>query len=278
MLSAHKLLLLLYACALLTFACTGSKKKPTVPTPNTRPVPTAQSDVNELRGELNALGKITALQAQAGQGDVSQTELKDLQTSLTEAQEKITELEQAGGGESNDQNKQDIEDLKQRVGELEESKKELESKLAEAGETPSGTEEAEDEETEDEGTGNAAQGTDNDQNTTTTEELTVSVSLTQIQGSESGREAGTYVTFHSDTAVTIETITYGKLESKQIDNKEDSTTTLSMNLPIAMKFTHGSETHCVTAVLDLLDWLNDDTKEKVPMTAKSLDDSEACKP
>ena len=77
MLSANKSLLLLATCALLAFACTSSKKKPQAPTPpvNAGQGSDAERKLNDLEGQLNTLvGKITALQASAGKGDVSQTD------------------------------------------------------------------------------------------------------------------------------------------------------------------------------------------------------------
>lgn len=292
MLLTNRVFLQLLTCVLLTFACTSSKKKPTAPTPANNQQGTDQSDVNELKGELNALvSKITALQARVGQGDVSQTDLGDWKKNLTEALAKIDALENNTGNDQDNTHAKDIVSLKEELSKIEEQVKELRENLpsAEASE-----EETEDEETsgdmtetdtkpqeEEEEEDSALQETDAKASPTDAE-LKVEVSLAEIQDNGNGdngseKEAGTYVTFHSNKDVTIQKITYGDLEFKPETPENETTSPLSMTLLIAMKFTHSGKTHCVAAKLDLVDLLANSTK-KVEMTTKELDASGVCKP
>ena len=109
--------------------------------------------------------------------------------------------------------------------------------------------------------------------------MTIEVSLADIAGSdEEGKEAGTYVTFHSSETVTIETIKYGDLVTHKFDKESDSgPAPLSMTLPIAMKFEHGEQEHCAKAKLDLVDLLNNNNK-KVKMDTDELEGNNECKP
>ena len=102
----HKSLLLLITCILLTFACTGSKKRSAPPQPigngNLQLSGGHQSEkMRQLEGKLDrALSKIVTMQGQVGQGDVSQEDLQTLQGEITAAQTQIDSLEDnAGKGE-----------------------------------------------------------------------------------------------------------------------------------------------------------------------------------
>lgn len=292
MLLTNRVFLQLLTCVLLTFACTSSKKKPTAPTPANNQQGTDQSDVNELKGELNALvSKITALQARVGQGDVSQTDLGDWKKNLTEALAKIDALENNTGNDEDSTHAKDIVSLKEELNNIEEQVEELRKNLPSA---EASKEETEEEETsgdraetdtkpqeEGEKEDSALQETDAEPSPTDAE-LKVEVSLVEIQDNGNGengskKEAGTYVTFHSNKDVTIQKITYGDLEFKPETPENETTSPLSMTLLIAMKFTHSGKTHCVAARLDLVDLLANSTK-KVEMTTKELDASGVCKP
>ena len=274
MLSANKSLLLLVTCALLTFACTGSKKKPTTPTPiNTGQGSDAERKLNNLEGQLSTLvGKITALQASAGKGDVSQVDLDKLEKSLTDAQKKIVELKQDTSNDGNPDFSGDLADLKNRIEKLETEKEKLEEKIEELGEEAADEEVEEAEETLEERSPAQEETTEKDSDTgSTAESLTIEVSL----GKKDNDQNGTYVTFHSNQEVTIETITYGQF--KQETPQDGTTSALSMTLPIAMKFKHNGTSGCVAAKLDLVQLLSDNTK-KVAMTTKPLGDDTECAP
>lgn len=293
MLLTNRVFLQLLTCVLLTFACTSSKKKPTAPTPANNQQGTDQSDVNELKGELNALvSKITALQARVGQGDVSQTDLGDWKKNLTEALAKIDALENNTGNDRDSKHARDIVSLKEELNNIEEQVEELRKNLPSAEASKEETEEEEEisddttdadteEKKEKDKEGGTVQDTDAEPSPTDAE-LKVEVSLAEIQDNGNGesgseKEAGTYVTFHSNKTVTIQKITYGDLDFKQETLENATTSLLSMTLLIAMKFTHSGKTHCVAAKLDLLDLLANST-EKVEMTTKALDASGVCKP
>lgn len=293
MLLTNRVFLQLLTCVLLTFACTSSKKKPTAPTPANNQQGTDQSDVNELKGELNALvSKITALQARVGQGDVSQTDLGDWKKNLTEALAKIDALENNTGNDEDSTHAGDILSLKEELNNIEEQVEELRKNLPSA---EASKEETEDEETsgdmtetdtgekkEEKGGDGTTQVPDAKASPADDDNLKVEVSLVEIQDNGNGengskKEAGTYVTFHSNKDVTIQKITYGDLEFRQETPGDEATSTISMTLLIAMKFTHSEKTHCATAKLDLVDLLADSTK-KVAMEVKDLNDSKECEP
>ena len=208
-----------------------------------------------------------------------------LQKDIADAQDKIEELEQEPSASENAVNKGDVEDLKKIVEDLIEQvtalKEEAEEETGE--DEPDGEGEEEADTTPNDGTpqeettaedGDTQETAGDGTGTTDDGKLTIKVSLAEKKAEN---QQGTYVTFHSNKDVTIETIKYGELKSEQAPSQDNDQKTLSMTLPIAMKFTHDDTSGCVAARLDLVALLNGDNK-KVTMEEKEPADSGKCMP
>ena len=274
MLQVSKLFLLLITCVSLSLACTSSKRK----SPTTPAAPIDQSNqsqqLEEMEDKLNkALSKIATLQSQTGKDGVSQDEFEEWQSKVKTAQDDL-EAAQTELGKYKDSGGKDVsgvmDDLRDKIKELEDTIDKLTN-----------------------GGGGKEKPTEGDgKNTGTGEEPVLRLSLVElsqekqetIQSQTHTWQEGTYVTFHSDTDVVIETITYGELNfTPERDSSgkpfEASPTAFNIQLPVYVKFIHASTPYCVTATLNRnhLPGAGDQADNKVEMTSHTMKNQE-CKP
>lgn len=264
MLRANTLFLLLLTALL---ACTSKKTRSPAPTTPAQPGPinnmelkTLQQQLQEQNDSLNTLrSKFSELPA-----------FDSLQQQLSKAQGKVGDLEEKIG--TGNVSKEDLEDLEVAKDEIADLKSKL-KKLKEEIEKDEKDEEEEDTDVV-EPTG------DNDDKPPTpplpeppaitdtdSEKLAMHVLLVEFKPkNKDNKEAGTYVTFHSNKEVMIKTIEY-KFEDKAVNGS------LVMLLPVTVEFTDDkNKRHCATATLDLLEQLK--SIEAKSIEAKSIADSD----
>ena len=243
MMPANKLFLLLITCALLAFACTSSKRKsPTAP-----PIGggdqsgDSSKELKELRDKLGtALSKISELQEQEGQGAVSQDDWNIAQQALTTAQAKIAELEsKISKGEASAEVLAELAASKKQMEEMKNQMEEMKKQLA----SDSGGEKPTDENPD---LTDVSGGDANTDLTAGGDAPVLHVSLVEVSEDES-KDDGTYVTFHSDKDVVVNKIKY---EGIRLTVFESYPTKInSIELPVYVRFTHGSTKYCVKATL-----------------------------
>ena len=304
MLQISKLFLLLITCVALSFACTSSKKKsstaPTIPIGGG-----SQSEqIKEMEDKLNkALDKVDAMQAQVGQGKVSQKEFEEWQDEVKTAQDDLktaqAELEKSKGGGGNVSDI--ISDMNKKIKELEEK---IEEKKGDVTSTETKTDETKTDETKTDETKTDETKTDETKTdetktdeTKTEGEPTITIAMRELKEEETEtitngsdkskqhtRKEGTYVTFHSDKDVVIKTIKYGKLTFTPDyipsgQGHDDIATVFNIQLPVYVKFTHANKPYCVTATIDQddLPGAAGDKETVEEMTEHEMTDQE-CKP
>lgn len=249
---ANKLFLLLITCVLLTFACTSSKKKSPTTSGGGDQVTDQSGKIRELQSQIDTL--TTALsKISTQQGDVSQGEFKTIQDALQTMQDEVTGLKGKGGDLSSSEFAEKFAEIMEQMQELAGRVEKVENgKDKEQNEDDKEGEEAETEEEKEETGGDAP---------------VIHVSLVELDGDKTGSviyESGkkeertwqeaTYVTFHSNVDVDIQTIKYGDLIFTSANTPpytplNDTPRGFTMRLPVSVEFNHSGTKYCVKATL-----------------------------
>ena len=321
---ANKLFLLLIICVLLTSACTGNKRR-------TAPVPRQQAsdsrgDIEDMRAQYEAMEEsikkmsdnITALANTPGEDSgvaALKEQIETLQDVIKTANKQLADMQTSSAADKEALQKQ----LKAAQDKMEELEGQINNQTAQPGPpgppgargtpgqpgaqgtpgqqgaqgtpgqqgTPGAQGATETTETETE--------TDTDRQSTVstapTPTLHVSLQDLQAQGDQGDLEAGTYVTFQSDTEVTVHRIRYGKFtftpaqparEQAESDEKAEDedqeasaeTSGMQMSLPVAVKFEDKATTkfYCATATLTQEHLLKiKDSEGKLVINSEAMD-------